>query len=177
MATLAGVAVLFGTGAGAAELGRLGVDLRGVEAADRGVFVVVDGGDIRRVEMLAAKLSSVPGTAAFSVLAQTSADVYVLGEWVAGSLQRRIQFGMDEGGWLAPIGPPRAWETDFHFARPVDELVDYLSDDDDWSDDDLAAARRAYENRRIDWLPRLPVPNGSQMFAFLSGLGIRLPAQ
>lgn len=175
MSTLIGVAVLpSGTETLADKLAPLGVTLPGSPVGGGGVFVAVDGWDTRPAEILAAKISEATGGTVFSVLAQTSADVYVVAEYVAGKLLRQISFNRDDGGWLPPVGVPRSWEADFHFALPVDDFVDRLSDDDDWSDQDLAAARAAHEAHRVEELPRLPAASGSQIHAFVKGLGIDL---
>ncbi|HSD90079.1 MAG TPA: hypothetical protein VLB44_21255, partial [Kofleriaceae bacterium] len=161
MTTLIGVAVLPNGTDLSATLAPLGVTLNG-SPNGRSLFVHVDSW--RRAETLAPKISAATRGTAFSVLAQTSADVYVVGEYGAGELLRQISFDRDGGGWLPPNGSPRPWETDFHLALPVDEFIDRLSDEDEWSDDDLDAARRAYEAREIEQLPR-PAPSESQVRA------------
>jgi hypothetical protein len=162
-----------------AELPSLGVTFTEGEPDKRGeggLFVAIDGWDTRPADVLAAKLSETATGSIFSVLAQTSADAYSVGEYVAGKLVRRISYGRDLGGWSTPDGPRRAWEASFHFALPADEFVDRLGDDEEWSDEDLKVARRAHEKCRLDLLPRLPDPSGSQVAAFLKGLGVELPA-
>lgn len=180
MATLVGVAIpaivvkdVIG------ELPSLGVAFKEGEPdkwCEGGPFVAIDGWDTRPADVLAARISERAGGSIFSVLAQTSADAYSVGEYVAGNLGRRISFSRDFGGWSIPDGPPRPWEADFHFALPVDEFVDRLGDDEEWSDEDLKVARRAHEVRRLELLPRLPDPSGSQVTAFLKGIGVDLPA-
>jgi hypothetical protein len=159
------------------ELPSLGVTFKEGEPDKRcGLFVAIDGLDTRPADVLAAKISDTAKGSIFSVVAQTSADAYSVGEYVGGKLFRRISYSRDFGGWCRPDGPPRAWEVDFHLALTAEEFVDRLGDDDEWSDEDLNVARRAHEERRLDLLPRLPEPSGSQVAAFLKGLGVELRA-
>jgi hypothetical protein len=172
MSTLIGVAVLANGTDLSSALAPLGVTLNGSAQGERGVFVHVDSW--RHAQTLAPKISAATKGTVFSVLTQTSADVYVVGEYVAGELLRQISFDRDQGGWLPPTGSPRPWETDFHLALPVDEFLDRLGDEDDCSDDDLDAGRRAYQARKIEQLPRLTAPSDAQIHAFLTGQGIEL---
>jgi len=172
MSTLIGVAVLPNGTDLPSTLAPLGVTLRGSARGERGVFVHVDSW--HRAQTLAPRISAATKGTVFSVLTQTSADVYVVGEYAAGELLRQISFDRDQGGWLPPIGAPRPWETDFHLALPVDEFLDRMADEDDRSDDDLDAGRRAHQARKLDQLPRLPAASDAQIHAFLTGLGIDL---
>lgn len=158
------------------QLPSLGVVLEEPPAAG-GLFIGIDGWDTRPAETLAAALSEVASGPVFAVLAQTSADAYGISEYTAGKSMRQLRFSRDYGGWSPPIGDARAWEADFHFALPLDDLLDALGDDDAWSDEDLEAARSAHSARRLDQLPRLPDPSGHQIEAFLKTLGVELSAR
>lgn len=180
MATLVGVAIPATVAKDViGELRSLGVTFKEGEpneGREGGLFVAIDGWDDRLADVLAAKVSERTKGSIFAVLAQTSADAYSVGEYTAGRLGRRIGFSRDFGGWSISDGPQRPWEADFHFALPVDEFVDALSDDEEWSDEDLKVARRAHEVRRLELLARLPSPTGAQVTAFLKGIGVELPA-
>jgi hypothetical protein len=173
MSTLLGVAVLTPATSEAIEkVASLGVVMGDADAASRGFFIACDGWDLRVPESLASRISEAVRATCFHVAVQTSADVYVVGEYERGRLIRQLSFNRDDGGWAPPVGVERSWEADFHFALPAEEFLDRLSDSDDWTDADLEAARSAYEGRRLDQLPQLPDPCASTVSAFLKHRGV-----
>jgi len=87
---------------------------------------------------------------------QTTSDIYNVVEYVAGECVRRILFDRDSDPQWKVEGAPRPWEADLVFALPADDFIDYLSDDDRYTDTDLEAARRAHAARDLASLPQRP---------------------
>lgn len=128
----------------------------------------------RDTSELAAELAKKTSSSVLAVMAQTSADAYVLEEHTEAGLARRLVYSRDGGGWAPPDGPERPWEAGFHFALPRKEFTDHLIDDE-WSDLEVQRALVAFEKRDVSLLPRLPSPSIRQLHAFLESLGAGEP--
>jgi hypothetical protein len=138
------------------------------------IFAAVGGSDPRDADALAARVSADLKGAVFSIAAQTSADVYVVGEFRRGNLRGRSRSTATTKVGFHPQATLGRGKRNSILRLPVDELAYRLSDDDRWSEADIEMARRAYAARSLDQLPRLPDPNGSQVVAFLRGIGVDL---
>jgi hypothetical protein len=120
---------------------------------------------------LAQELSRV-SEAVYLVRAETSSDSYVVAEFLSGQCVRRITFGRDlEVQWLLE-GKARSWEVDLMFSSPAKQLVGYLSDDDSYSDAELADVERAHASRNLDGLARRPPLYSFLLWGWLKTLGV-----
>jgi hypothetical protein len=148
------------------------VALAGVPSSSR--WVLVDcpfSWSEERLARTAGQLSS----AARSVLvvkAETSSDTYLLAEFNPRHCVRRIAFMRDADPQWSLQGEPRSWEADLLFALPLDDLLDRLSDDDTYTDQDIAETAQAYATKTLASLRRRPPLLQSMLFEWLRGLGI-----
>ena len=110
----------------------------------------------------------------YSLVGQSTADVYAVVEFDNGRLVREIAFSGDSDGWGQPEGAPRPWENDFHFALSMNELIDHL--DEDWTEQEINQAKQAYEKRDLTLLPRLPSASYRQLITFAEKHGFDLKA-
>jgi hypothetical protein len=126
--------------------------------------------DVRRAMDLADRASA--GGSAFAVMAQTSADSYVVVHFVDRAKKHSVAFDRDARQPWTVDGPDEDWERDLVLALPVDDFVDALGDRDDWTDDDLARARQAHADHRLDAMPRHPPLFGRSLWAWLRTFGV-----
>jgi hypothetical protein len=157
------------------KLAPLGVVAVSSAPATSRIFVEVDAWTPQPAEDLAQRVSKALGIGTIAVVGQTTSDVYLVAEFARGEFVRRVAFNRDEGGWGEAEGSPRPWETDLHFAAPLDEFLERMTEDGA-SEGDLARARDAYGARDLARLPGLPDPSGSSLLAFLKILGADLSA-
>ena len=106
----------------------------------------------------------------YALVGQSAVDAYAVAEFERGRLLRELMFNRDDGGWLAPTGVARPWESDLHFALPLEGFIDEL--DEEWTDAEIANAKEAYERRELSALPRLPGASYRQLTAFAEKLGL-----
>jgi len=103
----------------------------------------------------------------FLIRAQTTSDVYVVAEYIAGQCLRRVSFiGDAEPQWELE-GEPRRWEADLLFALPSDEFIGYLSHDDSYTDEELELAARAHATGDLALMRRRPPMLGASLWEWL----------
>ena len=125
------------------------------------------------LESLAHRVAEVTVAPALALLGQTSLDVYVVAEFGASGLVRRLEFSRDADPQWTSSGAPRPWEADLHFAQPVDDLGDALTDWD-WTEPDLDAVRAAHAAHDPTLLPRVPPMFRRTFVRFTESLGVDL---
>jgi hypothetical protein len=171
MSTFSGVvATLQPVAAALTKLARIGVTPTG-HVLDEKLLIEVPTLRLDVLGGLARKVVETTDAPAFVLLGQTSADVYVVEEFASSSPTRRLEFNRDEEPQWTYSGAPRPWETDLHFAQPIDELVDDL---EDWTDTERDAVRAAYAARDLARLPRLPPLSRRTFVGFTESLGVDL---
>lgn len=106
------------------------------------------------------------------VKAETSSDTYVLVELSARHCVRRIAFNRDAHPQWFMQGEPRRWEAEWLFSMPADDLLDHLSDDDTYTEQDLAEAAQAHAAEDLEALRRRPPLLRSMLFQWLKSLGV-----
>lgn len=124
-----------------------------------------------RLARTASELSS-PARTVHLVKAETSSDTYVLAELNAGHCVRRLAFSRDADPQWSLQGEPRSWEADLLFALPAGDFLDHLSDDNTYTDADLAEAAQAHAAKDLQSLRRRPPLLRSMLFQWLESLGV-----
>ncbi len=158
----------------AAQLRSIGVKVRGLPERGTHFFIALvrsfDGQPV--LDSLATRVVEVTGASAFTILAQTGADVYAVGEVGPGGLVRRVTFSRDAEPCWTVEGAPRPWEADLRLWMPLDECIERIGDrDDDWPASRLDALRGAYAERRMDLLTDDTPFTGSHVAGFMAHLG------
>lgn len=104
-----------------------------------------------------------------ALYARDDLDIYVLAEARAGEVVRRLLYVRDDGGWKL-TGTSQPWESDFHFAERLDDLVLWVTGNA-WSASDVEATRAAYQAHDLSRLPHRPPPRMHQLIAYVKKLG------
>jgi hypothetical protein len=161
----------------AAQLRSIGVKVRSLPEKGTHFFIALvrafDGQP--ELDTLASRVVEVTGASAFTVLAQTGADVYAVGEVAPSGLVRRVTFSRDAEPCWTVEGAPRPWEADLRLWMPIDECMDRIGDrDDEWPPTRLDAVQRAYAERRVDLLPDDTPFTASHIAGFMKHLGAPL---
>ncbi len=157
-----------------AQLQSIGVIVRGLPERGTHFFIALvrafDGQP--ELDTLASRVVEVTGARAFTILAQTGADVYAVGEIAPSGLVRRVTFSRDAEPCWTFEGAPRPWEADLRLWMPIDECMDRVDDrDDEWPASRLDALGCAYAERRVDLLPDDTPFTGSHVAGFMEHLG------
>jgi hypothetical protein len=158
----------------AAQLRSIGVRVPGLPQKGTHFFIALvrafDGQP--ELDTLATRIVKLTGAPAFTILAQTGADVYAVGEIGSGGILRRVSYSRDAESCWAFEGASRPWEADLRLWMPLDECMERIGDrDDEWPASRLDAVRGAYAGRRVDLLPDDTPFTGSHIAGFMKHLG------
>ncbi|HEY4059729.1 MAG TPA: hypothetical protein VGM39_24110 [Kofleriaceae bacterium] len=128
--------------------------------------------DFEASTRLAEALSAQLQTLAVGLIMQTAADVHGIRAFDRGTLQRRIDYSRDEGGWRDLVGLPQLWEAALFFDGPADlsHWPDTL--DDDISDEDIERYNAALALRDAASVMDLVHATGSGIHRVATALGV-----
>jgi hypothetical protein len=160
------------------ELLPIGVVAASVLPGGAALFVEIEGKSRTLAEQLARKVSgALDGVEVLAMHGKTKAGVFCVAEFAREREVRRIAFSRASGGWTdgAEVAT-RSWETDFHFATPMDDFLERLAEKGA-AQPELDAVREAYDARDLRLLPALPEPSGTSVRAFMQRLGVDVRAR